>query len=215
MRSNLHGVIALGNQMDVSHEVTRRILHAGHCSPTLRRSSNLNDEQSSAQQCQRHHNEQALAHSISLHPRPRRQVPRATLRKASSPWPYRFGDGVLSRLFYEPPLPAKNRQIAKRSEKWEMVAGGWTRRMDKRGSRPRAELATRMSGRDSAALALFAIYALTVASWLVGGLAPVLSASFPTMLATFSEWAEGSGALASLSRRVVQDSTEAPTEQRF
>lgn len=146
---------------------------------------------------------------------PRLQVPRATLRKASSPSPYRFGDGVLSRLFYEPPLPAKNRQIAKRSEKWEMVAGGWTRRMDKRGSRPRAELATRMSGRDSAALALFAIYALTVASWLVGGLAPVLSASFPTMLATFSEWAEGSGALASLSRRVVQDSTEAPTEQRF
>jgi len=61
-----------------------------------------------------------------------------------------------------------------------------------------------MSGSDSAALALFAIYALTVASWLFGGLAPVLNASFPTVLATFSEWAEGSGALASLSRRVVQ-----------
>jgi len=67
-----------------------------------------------------------------------------------------------------------------------------------------------MSGRDSAALALFAIYALTVALWLFGGLAPVLSATSPTVLATFSEWAEGSSALASWSRRVVQASTEAP-----
>ncbi len=115
-------------------------------------------------------------------------MPRATLRQESSSSPYRFGDGGSATV---------------------MVAGGWTRRIAK-GSRPRTEPATRMSGRDSAALALFAIYALTVALWLFGGLAPVLSATSPTVLATFSEWAEGGGALASLSRRVVQASTEAP-----
>ena len=114
-------------------------------------------------------------------------MPRATLRKASSPSPYRFGDGVLSRSsMIRPFLPRTGRlpSGAKGGRWWpEDGRGGWTR-----GSRPRAELATRMSGSDSAALALFAIYALTVASWLFGGLAPVLNASFPTVLATFSEW---------------------------
>ena len=135
---------------------------------------------------------------------------RATLRKASSSSPYRFGDGGSVTVILWPAPSCQEQADAMRSGKWEMVSGGSTRRIDKRGSRPRAKLATRMSGRDSAALALFAIYALTVALWLFGGLAPVLSATSPTVLATFSEWAEGGGALAPLSRRVVQASTEAP-----
>jgi len=67
-----------------------------------------------------------------------------------------------------------------------------------------------MSRRDIALLALFAIYTSTVVLWLLGGLAPVLSATSPTVLATFAGWGEGSNALASLSRKVVQTSTEAP-----
>jgi len=82
--------------------------------------------------------------------------------------------------------------------------------MDTRGSRSEAEVPTRISRRDLALVVLFAIYTSTVVLWLLGGLAPVLSATSPTVLATFAGWAEGGDALASFSRRVVQTSADAP-----